>query len=312
MKRFIVSCIIVLALMSGSLSALDSKFIRVIHHGKTPVANHIKVFDEYAYIFDDWHLYVYNLKNNWKPFVETAFSSSFPITDVELLDYNHLYVCSHEPTNYITELDTLNLYGRIFVTERVTCNKARREGALLFTSHLENGLEIYDISKGIIPQRVVSFSENWGIVDLETRYPVIHALNEFGYLYLDVMDVTQPRTVGFNYEIVNGTVLSINRNIAWIGAGSTLYAVEYTYPDKPTIINRYRFSSDILDLKARDNELFVGLKSGGLKILNITNPKLISEKNSFYLKTSLFSVFVEGDYIYLGAGNQGWYILEYR
>jgi hypothetical protein len=312
MKKLLISAILFLAIAGSSLSALDSKFITVIYQAQTPVADHIRVWDEYAYIFDDWQLYVYNLKNNWKPFVETAFSSSFPITDIELLDYNHIYVCSHEPTNYVAEIDSLNLYGRIFVMERLTCNKARREGALLFTSHLENGLEIYDISKGIIPQRIVSFSENWGIVDLETRYPVIHALNEFGYLYLDVMDVSNPKTVGFNYEIVGGTVLSINRNIAWIGAGSTLYAVEYTYPEKPTIINRYRFSSDIFDLKARDNELFVGLRSGGLKILNISNPKRITEKNSFYLKTGIYSVFVDGDYLYLGAGNQGWYILEYR
>jgi hypothetical protein len=107
-------------------------------------------------------------------------------------------------------------------------------------------------------------------------------------------------------------VLSVNRNIVWIGAGSTLLAVEITYPDHPAIINRYRFSSEILDLKARGNELFVALKSTGLNILDITNPKKISEKNSYYLRNGVTSLALEADYIYLGAGLKGWYVLEYR
>ncbi len=312
MKRLSISVIFILLSIAAGLHGLDSKFIREIYHSKIPVANRIKVFDDYAYIFDDWQIHIYNVQSNWKPTLETAFSSTFPITDVELLDYKHLYVCSHEPTNYITEIDTLNRFGKIYVVERLTCNKARREGSLLFTTHRENGLEVYDISRGIVPQRVSTFSENWGILDLEARFPTVHALNDFGYVNINVMDITQPRTIGTNYELAGPTVLSVNRNTVWIGAGSTLYIVETTYPDNPVIINRYRFSSDILDLKARDNELFVALKSGGLKILDITNPKRISEKNSFYLKTALSSIFLDNEYIYLGAGNQGWFILEYK
>lgn len=291
---------------------IDDKFVRLIYQSKTPIANNIKVLDQYVYINNDWNLYIYSVKNIWNPILETAFSSSFPITDVLNLDYNHIFICSHEPTNEITEIDSLNLYGRIYFIQSLTCNKARREGPLLYTTHRDNGMEISDISKGVMPQKLSSFSEKWGIIDLEAKYPVVHALNDFGYVNIDVSDLAYPKTNGYNYEIVDGTVLCVNRNIVWVGAGSTLLAIEVTYPDKPVIINRYRFSSEINDIKAKGDELFVALKTTGLRILDISNTKFIVEKNSFYLKTGINSIAIDGDNIYLGAGNQGWYLIEYR
>ncbi|HOD17198.1 MAG TPA: hypothetical protein PKJ14_00940 [Candidatus Cloacimonadota bacterium] len=312
MRRFRIIFLLVFLLFCAYLNGFDDKFVRLVYHSSNSVAQQIKVLDQYVYVYNDWYIYIYNLKNIWNPVVETAFSSTYPITDIAMLDYNKLYVCSHEPTNYITEMDSLNTYGHIFTALSLICNKARKEGNLLYTTHTENGLEIFDLSRSVYPQKISSFSENWGILDMEARYPQVHVLNDFGYVNIDVTDVTQPRTLGYNYEIVGGTVLSVNRNIVWVGAGSNLLAIEITYPEKPVIINRYRFSSDIIDLEARGNELFVALKTSGLRIMDITNPKKINEKNNYYIRTGVSSVALDGDYIYLGAGTQGWFVLEYR
>jgi hypothetical protein len=311
MKKLIV-LMLALFWLAGVLAALDSKFLRVVYQSKTPVANNVSVTDKYAFINNDWQLYVYSVNSGWNPLLETAFSSSYPITDVFSLDNNRIYICSHEPTNDVAEIDSLNTYGRIYLANRLTCDKARREGATLYTSNAENGLEIYDIGKGVAPQLISAFSGKWGFVDMEARYPYVHALNNFGYVIIDITDLTQPRSVGTNYEIVDGRVLCVNRNIAWIGAAGTLFAVDFTYSDKPVIINRYRFSADITDIQAKGNDLYVGLKTSGLKIMDITYPKMIKEKNSFYLKTAVTSIAVLEDYIYVGAGLQGWVILEYR
>jgi len=312
MKKTALSMIILVLLCVNLVAILDNKFIRVVYHSKIPVANSIKVSNQYVYIHNDWYLYLYSIRNLWNPVIETGYMSTFPITDVENTEDSYIYICSHEPTNEITEIDSLNTFGRIYFAQRLTCNKARREGNLLYTTHRENGMEIYDISKGVSPQMVSSFTENWGLIDIEARYPILHVLNNFGYVQINVKDLTQPRTVSNNYEIVDGTVLSVDRNIVWVGAGETLYAVEITYPDKPVIVNRYRFNSEINDIKARGNDLFVGLKTTGLKILDITSPRNISEKNSFYLINGVNSIALDEDYIFLGAGTQGWYILEYR
>lgn len=312
MKKTAFLLLLTVLLSLNHLSALDNKFIRVLYHNKIPVANSIKVRDSNVYIFNDWYLYIYSYANIWNPLIETAFSSTYPITDVESTEDRYVYICSLEPTNYITELDSLNTLGRIYFVQKLLCNKAYREGNLLYASHIDNGLEIYDISKGVAPQRIISYSEDWGLIDSESRYPIVHALNDFGYVNINIKDLTQPRTVGFNYEIVGGTVLSVNRNIVWVGAGETLLALEITYPETPVIINRYRFNAEINAIKARGNELYVGLKTSGLKILDITNTRNIREKNSFYLRNGVNSIALDEEYIFLGAGTQGWYILEYR
>jgi len=312
MKKHRLVLVILLAVLAISLQGFDSKFIRVISQTKAPVANGIKLNDQYAYVYNDWYLYVYSLKNLWAPQIETGFINTFPTTDVLSLDYSHIFVCTHEPTNELTEIDTLNTFGRIYFAQRLICDKAKREGAMLYTTSTTNGLEIYDISKGITPQKISSFSEKWGIRDFEAQYPLIHALNDFGYVNIDISNLENPHTNGTNYEIIEGSVISVNRNIAWIGARSTLLAVDVTYPDKPVIINRYRFSSDINDIKARGDEIFVALNASGLKILDISNPKRIVEKNNYPFKTALKAVAVQGDNIFLAAGAAGWIILEYR
>lgn len=301
-----------LLLLIVVLNSIDTKFIRVIYESKIPIANNIQVFDQYIYVNNDWYLYVYNFSNIWSPYIETAFNSSYPITDVLLLDHNKIYICSHEPTNEITEIDSLNRFGRIFQSHRLISNKARREGVILYTTSVEHGLEIFDLGQGLLPQKLSSYSEKWGFKNFEVRYPTIHALNDFGYVYLDITDLKMPKNLGTNYEFIDGSVITVNRNIAWIGAGNNLIAIEFTYPDKPTIINRYRLASDITTIKAKGNELFVGLKTSGLRILDITNPKNIIEKNSFYIKTGVNSIALDDEYLYLGAGNQGWLVLEYK
>lgn len=312
MKKTAILFLLAFLFMINLLHALDDKFIRVVYHNKIPSANNIKVRNSNVLVFNDWYLYIYSYANIWNPAIETAYSSTYPITDVESTEDRYVYVCSLEPTNYITELDSLNTLGRIYFVQKLLCNRAYREGNLLFASHVDNGLEIYDISKGVAPQRIVSYSENWGLIDSEARFPIVHGLNDFGYVNINVKDLTQPRTVGFNYEIVNGNVLTVNRNIVWIGTGETLLALDITYPETPVIINRYRFNAEINALKARGNELYVGLKTSGLKILDITNTRNIREKNSFYLRNGVNSIDLDEEYIFLGAGTQGWYILEYR
>ncbi len=309
-KRSVLLAALLLSCLT--LSGFDDKFVRQVYHSPNPIARNIKCNGELVYVYNDWYLYVYSLANIWNPVIETGFLSTYPITDVETLAQNQLFICSHEPANYITELDSLNTFGRIYTVQRLTCTKVKREGTLLYASHRDNGLEIYDISKSVYPQLLAGFSENWGVIDLEARYPEVHALNDFGYVNIDVTDITHPRTVGSNYEIVDGKILSVNRNIAWVGAGSTLLAVEVTYPDKPVIINRYRFSADINAIEARGNELFIALTTSGLKIMDIANPRKISEKNQFYHKSGITSIALEGDYIYLGADTKGWFVLEYR
>jgi len=312
MNRLLFILTVFILLIISQLNGIDDKFIRLVYESKIPVAYNIKTDERHIYIFNDWYLYIYSYVNIWNPAIETAFQTTFPMTDVLNLGSNQIFICSPEPTIEITELDSLNKFGRIYFARRLLCNKAKREGALLYTSHAENGIEMFELGKGITPLKISSFSEKWGIIDFDAKYPYLHALNDFGYVNIGIEDLTNPKANGTNYDIVEGTVLCLNRNIVWVGARSTLLAVDITYPDNPVIINRYRFAYDINAIKAKGNELYVALKTSGLKILNISNPKKITEKNSFYLRTGINALALEDDYIFIAAGVQGWFILEYR
>lgn len=307
-----LAVLLILLAIAFKVRAIDNKIVRLLSQIKTPVANNIKIDEQYAYVYNDWYLYIYSIQNQWNPVLETAYITTFPITDVQSLTSNSVIICSHEPTLEVTEIDSLNKFGRIHFVQKIVCNKAKREGPTLYTSHRNNGLEIFDISKGVWNQKISSFSGEWGFVDFEAKYPTVHALNDFGYVNIYISNLANPYINGFNYEIVDGSVLAVNRNIVWIGARTNLYALDITYPEKPYIINRYRFASDINDIKVKDNNLFVALKSSGIKIMDISNVKDIKEKNGYYYKSSINSIALQGDYIYLGAGNLGWLILEYR
>ena len=310
MKNKTALLVMLLIVIHTALSA-DTKFITYITQVKGFTSNHINYYEQNIYVNNESFVRIYSLTNPWSPRIEAEFVSTSPITDIVNLEPNRFYVCSPEPSTRISEIDSMNTFGKILFAEPLCCFKADREGAMLYTADNNRGLEIYDLGKGLVPAKTATYSEKWGIRDVVVHYPRIHALNNYGYVNIDVSDSAFPVEAGRNYEVVDGNILCVNNSIAWIGAGSTLVAMDFTDPKHPILINRYRFNYDITALVAKDRELFVGLENSGLKILNIANPNRITETNSYFVKTGVSDIALNGEFIYLAAGRLGWIILKY-
>lgn len=310
MKQIMLLLLLLSLLSCGNLNA-DTKFLSYLTQVKGFNATSVHYFEQYLYVSNAHDIRIYSLSNPWSPRIEAAFQASSVITDIVNLEANRFFVCSPDPACKVTELDSLNDYGKIFYDERLTCTLADREGAMLYTADATTGLEIFTLGNGIFPSKISTFSEKWGIRDLVVRYPRIHALNDVGYVNIDVSNTAVPVTAGKNYEVVDGQILCVYNNYAWIGAGNNLVVMDIQNPSKPVIVNQYRFNDHINALVLKDNELYVGLEGSGLKIMDIKNPLQISNTYSYFLEEGVFGIALNAEYIYLAAGKLGWIILRY-
>jgi len=303
--------LIVLSLFWQALGA-EYKFLNVIATIPEFQATGVRTYDQYAYVWSDKELRIYTLSNLWQPRLTTAFVSGQPISDIAVLEPRHLIVCSPEISNTVTEIDSLNELGEIFRVETLSCEHIDREGALLYASDSQKGLEIYDIGKGKLPQLLSVFSQKWGILDFQARYPFIHALNTYGYVKIDITDTQNPTSQVVNYEVTRGTKLCLLRNYVLIADGSTLVIMDLSDSGKPVIVKRFPFAYKINAVQAQGNDIFVALEKNGLRILDLSNPRKIYEKNSLAVPGGVFSLAVENDRLILAAGRKGWLIVSYR
>jgi hypothetical protein len=310
--RFVILAFVVTFFLTSNLTAEPYKFITPIGQIKRVPVNDIKIYEQTAYVISDNDVYIYSVSSPWSPKLETGFHSFRTISDLVNVEANRFYLCTADAANQVIEMDSLNTWGKIYFVEKLSCQKAEREGATLYTADLNIGLEIYNLSRGLLPEKLTTYSEKWGIKAMAARYPRIHALNDFGYVNIDVTDLSHPVESGKNYEIVDGTVLSVNRNYVYIGAKSSLIVLDISTPSAPRIVNRLRLSSQINALICKDNELYIGTEQSGLKVMDITNPIRIREKNSYNVISTIKAIALDTDYIYLAAGKDGWVILQYR
>lgn len=309
MKRLLLHFLL---LSSLALGAIDDRTPYLLTHQKDIQPYSVDSSEDQVILRSQNYVWVYSLFNPWQPRLEAVFLSAARIEDINVLGGNQLYVCSQEPTNVVSSVDTLAYPGRIYFTNLLIGDKVTREGSLMYVADRFRGIDIMDIGKGGMREIKSTFSEKWGISDFHAEYPYLYALNDFGLVTVDISDLQFPVSLGVNYEITDATVLAKNGNIIWIGAGKRLLAINAEDLQKPKLINQFRLSNDIQDLEIKDNRLFIALGRGGVKILGIKNPLKIEDLNTIYPAISVYDIALNGDLIFLALGRDGWMIYEYR
>jgi len=292
--------------------AIDDRIPHPIAHLKNIQPYNVDYQQDLVLLRNQNFIWIYSIFNPWSPRLEAVFTSSALIEDLNLLGDNQLYVCSEEPSNTISSVDTLSYPGKIFFTNPVIGNKIAREGSLLYVADRLRGIDIIDIGKGGMRELKSTFSEKWGIRDLWAEYPYIYALNDFGLVTIDISDLQFPISLGVNYEIADATVLAKNGNIIWIGAGKKLLAINAADMKHPRLINLMNLSNEIQDLEIYNDRLFVALGQGGVKIYGIKNPLKIEDLNTLYPAVAVYDIALGNDLIFLALGKDGWMIYEYR
>jgi len=303
--------LILCALYVFVLYAVDDRFLTKISHQTGRQAFKIDARDEKAIISNQSQVWIYSVFNPFRPQTDASYYSVFPIEDFELMAAKYLFVSSKAPTNSLLQVDSLNVYGKIFFPNTLIGDRINREGSTIYISDHNRGIEIIDIGSGALRETKSVFSEKWGIRDFIAAYPYIYALNDFGVITVDVSDLRMPVSIGRNYQMSNASVIAKNGDILWIGAGKLLVAINISDLNNPTLLNQYRLAYDILDIEIKDNRLFTALGTGGVRIFSIANPHRIEEINSISLPAA-YDLALDKTFIYIAAGNAGWFIYEYR
>lgn len=309
MKRFFLG---VLLLMGVILYAAESRYLYPLATVKNSQAYDISVDSGYVFVRNQRQIWIYNSFNAWQPRLEASFFSVHPIEDINLQGASTLYIASHEPTNTITPVDSLNTFGRIYFVNNIIGDKLAREGSTLYVADRIRGIDIFNIAKGAMNDLIASFSEKWGIRDFLAEYPYLYALNDFGAVIVDVSEQDFPLSAATNYMISNAEKLVKDREYLFVAAGKELLVLSVRDIKKPSLVAQMRMPGEIQDLAIKDQRLYLALGQGGVRIIDISVPTRMQDLNQFYPPFAVYSVALENDFIYLGLGREGWMIYEYR
>ncbi|HNX37007.1 MAG TPA: hypothetical protein PL124_02405 [Candidatus Cloacimonadota bacterium] len=311
MKQKAIFCLGLLFVASLCFG-IDDKFLHQMAHIKGNPAYAVDAGNQQVFVRNNNNILIYSTFNAWKPRLEAGFYSVFPIEDMNVAGDKYIYVSSREVTNTITPIDTLDTFGKIYFTTTILGDKLTREGSTLYIADRYRGIDIVDIGSGGQQEIRSTFSEKWGIRDFQAEYPYLYALNDFGLVTVDITDLQFPQSMDTNYELVNAKVIAKNGETLWIGAGKNLVAINIRNIRQPGFLTQYRLASEILDLEIKDNRLYIALGTGGMKILDVSNPLRIEDLTTLTLPMSVYDVALDADYIMLALGKDGWMLYQYR
>ena len=308
------SLILIILILSFTLGigAVDNRFLYPLGQIKGVEANRIQVADSQVLTHNLSQLWVYSTFNVWQPRLEASYYSQYRIEDVNFQAGNRIYLSSHEPANNVSPIDSLNMYGRIYFIDTVIGDKLTREGSTLYVADRFRGIDIIDIGGGVSSELIANFSEKWGIKDFVATYPYLYALNDFGFVTVDISNQNFPLSIATNYQIPDATKLVKYGEYIYVAAGKEILVLSVRDPENPILVTQMPFFNVIQALAVKDNRLFVALGKGGVKILDISVPNRISDMNTFYPPAAAIDIALGNDYIYIAMGKDGWMIYEYR
>lgn len=310
MKHLVLICLAMLA--SVALSAVDNRFLYPLGHIQGVEALSIDAVDSQVLVRSQRQIWIYSTFNAWHPRLETGYQSLFRIEDTNFMAGNYIYASSQEPTNMITQIDSLNQYGKIYFMNTLIGDKITREGSTLYVADRYRGIDIINVGRGGSNDLIANFSEKWGVRDFIAEYPYVYALNDFGLVTVDISDQGFPISIATNYQLVDARYMAKNGTTLYIGAGKDLYLISVQDVSNPVKLGQIRLFNDIQALSVKDNRLFVALGQGGVKIFDISNPGKAVDINTFYPPYPVYDLALENDYIYIAMGKDGWMVYEYR
>jgi len=310
MKRFVLSALLVLCILS--VSAVDSRFVYPLGRVQNVDAQKIEVSEAQVLVRNAHNLLIYSTFNAWQPRLEVGFRSDYRIEDVNFQSGNLIYVSSQEASNNVTQVDSLSQYGRIYFTNTVIGDKMTREGSTLYVADRYRGIDIINVGRGGTTELLANFAEKWGIRDFVVEYPYIYALNDFGFITVDISDQSFPLSIATNYQVKDATRLVKYGKNVYVAAGKELIVLSLQDVTAPVMISQTAFFNQIQALKVKDNRLFIALGQGGVKILDISTPSRPKDINTFYPPAAAIDLALDNDYIFVAMGRDGWVIYEYR
>lgn len=309
-KSFLV--FISLCVMISSLAAYENyKFLTEIDTIQVNYAARLAISDNTLYVYGDSLLSVYSANNISHPKRITAFTTNEDLNSIQPVPPYDLIVVGPMELG-LTELTDINTMGRIIHTKTFNGTNAARQGSTLYIADADTGLQIIELGYGNFGRVISYFHDYLGLKALDVNWPMIYALNKFGFVTIDASDLSQPVAKGMNYQLIDARCIAVKDTFALIGTKNSLIVMSIKNPDKPVITSQAPYPYPVQNIRIKGSSAFVCLGKGGMRILDISNPKRPIENHSVRAKDRIFDVAFSDDYVYVADGRGGIRIMLYR
>ena len=184
----------------------------------------------------------------------------------------------------------------------------------------EDGLEIFDVRDPGNPIKLSQYHDGGDAYDVQVVGDLAYvAAWENGLEILDVSDPAHPTKVG-QYSLAGvNSALSVVGDLAYVIDHSGMKILNISDPSHPVELGKYAQSSLVwcsvdLSIPYLEVDLVYVAKhhkdTGGLKILNVSDPSHITEVGQFDDGGTVQRTYVEGDIAYVADASEGLEILN--
>jgi hypothetical protein len=314
LNKLILILVFVFFLCFGSTSLFafeNYKFLSSLDTVPVPYASKLAIADNTLYVYGDSILSVYSANNISRPTKITEFKTNEDLNSIQPIPpYNVLVIGPMELS--LKENTDLNTTGRIFRIQTFAGSNAVREGTNLYVANSDTGMEIINLANGNMGRTVSYFHDYYGLKSIDVKWPMVYALNKFGFVIIDVSDLENPVAKGTNYQILDAKCIAVKDTFALIGTKNSLIVMSIKNPDKPFIVSQVPYPYPVQNIRINNTDAFVCIGKGGLRVIDFSRPKKPIETNSFKGKDRIFDVAFNDEYVYVADGKGGIRILLYH
>jgi len=163
------------------------------------------------------------------------------------------------------------------------------------------GVQVLDISNPASPIGVSFIYTSKFISDLHLAGAYLYMINEKGLFIADVSDPAAPIMLG-DYTGLGFTDVYVLNNYAYV-VGDNFWVVDIKVPDSPvSIVGSIKTTNNLSAMYVSGDYAYLTDLKKGLQLIDISNPTSPVRSGFFETPGFAFSVYVLGNYAYVGQG----------
>ncbi len=268
-----------------------------------------RIFGEYAFIATSSELRIFNIRNN--SYVNSYNYLGLGVRDV-FLHGRYLYILYYSDLLRIVNFeDPLSLtYQNQTTLGAHSTNSMTYSAGYLFISRLSQGVTILNISNPTSADVIATIPTTSSSYSSIVMNDLLYIAN---YDYLSVVNISDISNPVEIRTITSLNVFSLELSFPYLYLGTQTGLRIYNISESnPIFIAQHNIIGlNSQSLKKSGDLLYCARGTGGLQVLNVTNPQI---KNSFYENDSLtgISVDITHNKAILSRNTNGWEILKIR
>ncbi|MBN2658879.1 MAG: hypothetical protein JXR86_17625 [Spirochaetales bacterium] len=294
------------------ISILEPAEPRLVSYRKTTDARAVDCSGDFVFIADgEKGLKIYSLSNLQRP-PRISYDETYPAYDV-FVGKSHLYMASGESGLVLVDISDPYYPQVAGHFEGIPVYSIIIEGDYAYVASWSSGVSILDISdRDNITLCSTYKTENARHLTLKDNHLYI-ADGEGGLLDVDVTDPYRPVT----FESMDLTFVSSvdsRDNLLVVADRKGLRTVETFQYGQSFLIGELKTEGNASSVSVGDGLLYVADHSGGLVIIDSSDPADISEQDIIHVIPTEYaeSLFISGDRLYLADGSGGVRIFAIR